>query len=599
MFLRFITRKKDGKEHRYYSVVESVRSSRNASPHQRTILYLGEINSHQQAQWAKAIEVFDTRSCSQESLALYPADQPVPAGLACGSVQIHIDQYQLTRARQYGACWLACQLWRSLQLDQFWSNKLGVSREGTDWASLLEVSVAYRLIHPGSEWKLHRHWYDQSAMGDLLAGRLGWGCKDQLYQVLDKLLAHRQELFTHLSDRWKDMFGLRYEVLLYDLTSTYFEGEAEEVAKARRGYSRDHRPDCKQVVIALVVTPEGFPLGYEVLPGNTVDNQTLMECIQTIEARYGKAGRIWLMDRGIPTEKDLKQIRETYPHIKYLVGTPKARLKQTRAVWESLAWTRVRDTVEVKSFTQENELYVVAKSGGRKLKEMAMRRRKLAALLRALRKMRRETSRDRLLMRVGAARSAAAGAKHFVKIQLPKADEAIGPETFRFKLDKEKLMDAELHDGHYLLRSNLSEKEPKHLWELYILLVEIEGVFRSFKNDLGIRPIYHQLEGRVEAHIMVCFLAYCEYVTLKHWLKPLAPGLTPMQALDQFAKVQMLDVEFPTSDGRKLVMSRYTQPDDGLKLLMAQMKKQFGEQPPPRLEAAKESGANAKVTMQM
>jgi len=599
MFLRFTTRKKDGKEHRYYSVVESVRSSKHASPHQRTVLYLGEINSQQQAQWAKAIEVFDVQSSTQESLALFPADRPVPPDLACGSVQIRVDQYQLRRPRQYGACWLSCQLWRSLQLDTFWSNKLGVSREGTDWASLLEVSVAYRLIDPGSEWKLHRHWYEQSAMGDLLCDRLHWGGKDQLYHVLDKLLAHRQELFRHLSQRWQDMFGLRYEVLLYDLTSTYFEGEAEQVDKARRGYSRDHRPDCKQVVIALVVTPEGFPLGYEVLPGNTLDKQTLEECIQTIETRYGQAERIWLMDRGIPTEEDLQTLRQKHPHLKYLVGTPKARVKQTRAVWESLAWTKIRDTVEVKSFAQDHELYVVAKSDGRKLKEVAIRRRKLAKLLRALRKMRREKSRDRLLMRVGAARAAAGRAKDFVTIQLPKAGEQIGPETFRFQLDKEKLEEAQLYDGHYLLRSNLSGKEPKYLWELYMLLVEIEGVFRSFKNDLGIRPIYHQREGRVEAHILVCFLAYCEYVTLKHWLKPLAPGLTPRQALDQFGKVQMLDVEFPTSDGRKLVMSRHTQPEQGLKLLMAQLKMQFGDQPPPRLEVANPNAAETELKLKM
>ena len=583
MFLRSTTRRKDGKEHRYYSVVESVRSSSSARPHQRTLLYLGEINSEQQAAWAKAIEVFDVQNEDQQSFSLFPSDKPLPAPLSSPALQIRVDQYELNRPRQFGACWLACELWRSLHLDEFWGPKLGVSREGTDWASLLQVSVAYRLIAPGSEWRLHRQWYDQSAMGDLLAEHLQWGGKDQLYEVLDKLLEHREGLFTHLQARWKDLFGVKYEVLLYDLTSTYFEGQAEEIPKAQRGYSRDHRPDCKQVVIALVVTPEGFPLAYETLAGNTLDKQTLMGCIETIQSRYGKADRIWIMDRGIPTEDHLREIRETYPHIKYLVGTPKARVKETRPIWESMSWIKIRETVEVKSFPSSDELYVVAKSDGRRLKEMAIRRKKLAKLLRSLRKMRRETSRDRLLMRIGAARSAAASTKSFVTIEVPQVDEAITRETFRFRLEKEKLEEAELYDGHYLLRSNLSDKEPQHVWELYMLLVEIEAVFRSFKNDLGIRPIYHQLGDRVDAHIFVCFLAYSLYVTLKHWLKPLASGLTPRQALEQFGKVQMLDVVFPTTDGRKLVMRRYTQPDDALKLLMARMKKEFGAQPPPQL----------------
>ena len=583
MYLRSSTRKKDGKEHRYFSVVESVRSSRSSSPHQRTLLYLGEINSDQQAAWVKAIEVFDPQSKSQQTLSLFPSDRTVAPELSHTALQIQIEQYELKRPRQYGACWLACELWKTLKLDEFWSSKLQVSREGTHWAELLQVSVANRLIAPGSEWRLHRQWFDQSAMGDLLGESFQWGCKDQLYQVLDKVLEHRDGFFNHLQSRWKDLFGAKYEVLLYDLTSTYFEGQAQEIPKAQRGYSRDHRPDCKQVVIALVVTPDGFPLGYETLAGNTLDKQTLLGCVEKIEAKYGKAERIWIMDRGIPTEAQLKEIREKYPHLQYLVGTPRSRIKETRPIWETMAWKRIRDTVEVKSFVDSDEYFVVAKSQGRQLKEMAMRRRQLAKLLRSLRKMRKETSRDRLLMRVGAARSAAKGAKRFVTIKLPKPEQAISRETFGFKLEKEKLEEAELYDGHYLLRSNLKGQEPKHVWELYMLLVEIEAVFRSFKNDLGIRPIYHQVEPRVEAHIFVCFQAYCLHVTLKHWLKPLAGGLTPRQALDQFGKVQMLDVEFPTTDGRRLIMSRYTQGDDGLKLLMARMNKEFGAQPPPKL----------------
>ena len=583
MFLRSTTRIKDGKRHRYFSVVESVRTSASKQPFQRTLLYLGEINSEQEANWTKAIEVFDTRSNQQERLCLFASDRSLPAVLPSPAVQIQLHEYRLSGARQYGACWLAQELWKTLKLDEFWKGCLGRSREGTDWARLLEVSVAYRLIQPGSEWRLHREWYDSTAMKDLLEGPFHWGGKDQLYQVLDKLLPHRDALFAHLRQRWEDLFGIQYHLLLYDLTSTYFEGSAEEIPKAQRGYSRDHRGDCKQVVIALVVTPEGFPLAYETLAGNTLDKQTLPQMVAQIEAKYGKSERVWIMDRGIPTEEQLTQLRSEHPEVKYLVGTPRTRVKDTHALWEKLAWTRIRDTVEVKTFTQTGELYVVAKSQGRAQKERAIRRKKLARLLRALRGMRKEKSRDRLLMRVGVARAKAGRAKSAVAIEVPKTGESINRQTFRFHLDKEMLKEVELYEGHYLLRSNLNDKEPKWIWELYMMLVEIEGVFRSFKNDLGIRPIYHQLGNRVDAHIFVCFLAYCLYVTLKHGLKPLAPGISPRQALAQFAKVQMIDVTFPTTDGRQLVMSRFTQPDHGLELLMAQMKKQFPEQPPPRL----------------
>ena len=350
--------------------------------------------------------------------------------------------------------------------------------------------------------------------------------------MLDRLLPHRAALFQHLRARWQDLFGVQYEVLLYDLTSTYFEGAAEEIPKATYGYSRDHRPDCNQVVLALVVTPEGLPLAYEVMPGNTPDKQTLKEFIARLETLYGKADRIWIMDRGIPTEEHLAEMRASDPPVRYLVGTPRARVKATRAQWENLPWQKVQDTVEVKLFREDKELYVVAKSDGRRQKEIAIRRKKLARLLWTLRGMRREQSRDRLLQRLGRGRQKAGRAASFVQVQLPTADQPVNRDTFRFSVQQEKLAEAELYDGHYLLRSNLTEKEPEWLWKLYMLLVEIEGVFRTFKNDLHVRPIYHSVEARVEAHIFVSFLAYCLWVTLKQRLQALAPGLTPRQALD-------------------------------------------------------------------
>jgi transposase len=491
----------------------------------------------------------------------------------------------LRSARHFGDCWLATELWRQLGLDLFWADKLGRSREGTDWARTLLVSVAYRLIAPGSEWKCWRLWYERSALGDLLGPDFRLGNKDQLYIVLDRMLSHREALFQHLRARWQDLFGIPCEVLLYDLTSIYFEGACQEIPKADYGYSRDHRPDCRQVVLALVVTPEGLPLAYEIMPGNTQDKQTLKDFIGRIETLHGKAGRIWVMDRGIPTEERLAEMRASDPPVRYLVGTPRPRVKATRGQWEQLPWQKVQGTVEVKLFRQDEELYVVAKSDGRRQKEIAMRRKKLARLLWALRGMRREKSRDRLLQRLGAARQKAGRAAGFVQVQLPAADQPVSRETFRFSTQREKLAEAELYDGHYLLRSNLTEKEPEWLWKLYMLLVEIEGVFRAFKNDLQVRPIYHRIEQRVEAHIFVSFLAYCLWVTLKQRLGALAPGLTPRQALDQLAGVQMLDVVMPTTCGRQLTLTRHTQPEPGVRLLLQQLKLELPEQPPPRLDA--------------
>jgi len=595
MFLRSTKRKKDGKEHRYWSVVETVRSA-TGTVHQRSLLYLGELNDSQQAAWTKAIDVFDVESGRTETRSLFPDDRTPPA-TAAPALSLRLQDYELSRPRQYGACWLACELWRQLGLDQFWAGKLATSREGTDWARLLQVSTAYRLIDPGSEWRLHRQWYDQSAMGDLLGPDFHWGGKDQVYGVLDRLLEHRTALFGHLQERWKDLFGATYEVLLYDLTSTYVEGQAEEIPEAQFGHSRDHRPDCRQVVIGLVVTPEGFPLAYEMMPGNTSDKTTLRAFLEKIEKQYGKARRIWIMDRGIPTEEVLAEMRAADPPIHYLVGTPRARVRQTRSHWESLAWQKVKGTVEVKLFREGQELFVVANSSGRRDKENAMRRKKLARLLWTLRALRRETSRDRLLQRLGAAKSKAGRAAGLVEMHVPptlpkrkgrRSGQKLEPGSFRFALRKEALKDAELYDGHYLLRSNLSDKEPEYLWKLYMLLVEIEAVFKSFKNDLGIRPIYHSVGPRVQAHIFVCFLAYCLYVTLKQRLQALAPGLTPRTALETLATVQMLDLRLPTTDGRWLELSRYTKPAPEVELLLARLKLSLPEQPPPRLGARKE-----------
>jgi len=592
MFLRCINRLKDGKVHRYYSVVEN-RRLQSGKVAQRQVLYLGEVNDSQQAAWRKSLEVFDEGQQRYTALSLFPEDRPVPETTdpaTANHVQVKLGDMQLRHPRPYGNCWLACELWRQLGLDRFWEQRLPPGRETVAWAQVLQLLVVNRLIDPGSEFRLHRQWFDQSAMDVLLDVDFTVAEKDRLYRCLDRILEHKSDLFVHLQQRWKDLFHAEFDVLLYDLTSTYVEGEAELNPKARYGYSRDKRPDCKQVVVALVITPEGFPLAYEVMDGNTSDKTTLWGFVEKIEGIYGKVRRVWLMDRGIPTEAVLQRMREAGPEMFYLVGTPRARVKKYEKQWLHLEWQKVRESVEVKLFTQDGELYVLAKSEGRRAKEMAMRRKRLARLLRKLRAMRRSCPpRDALLMRVGSAKSEAGRAFGFVKIQLPKKDQEVTRETFTFELDKAKLKEAELRDGHYLLRTNLVAEDPKVLWDRYMQLTQIEAAFKCLKSELGIRPIYHQLEKRVEAHILIAFLAYCLTVTLKHRLQEHAPGLTPRAVLEKLAAIQILDVWLPTTDGRHLVMPRYTEPEPDLALLLHQLRMTLPHQPPPRISAPAEA----------
>jgi len=596
MFLRSHTRVKDGKEHRYYTVVESrrVQSGRVA---QRQVLYLGEINDSQQASWRRTLEVFDEEQQRYTPLSLFPEDRPVPAD-AIDSVQVKLSEMKLERARPYGNCWLGCELWRQLQLDRFWSEKLPQGREGVAWPQVLELLVVNRLIEPGSEFRVHRHWFDHSAMDVLLGQDFAVADKDRLYRCLDRVLEHKQDLFVHLQQRWKDLFDAEFDLLLYDLTSTYVEGEAEQNPKARYGYSRDKRPDCKRVVIALIVTPAGLPLAYEVMAGNTSEKTTLRDFLDRIESLYGKARRVWLMDRGIPTEALLREIRTSRQETFYLVGTSRAKIREYEKQWLELPWHQVRESVQVKLFARDGELYVLAKSDGRQAKEMAMRRKKLARLLRKLRAMRRSCpKRDQLLMRVGAAKTDVGRAFGFVKINLPQADQEVTRETFTFQLDKAKLKEAELRDGHYLLRTNLVAEDPAVLWDRYVQLTQIEAAFKCLKSDLGIRPIHHQLEHRVDAHILVAFLAYCLTVTLRHRLRMHAPGLTPRAVLEKLAGIQMLDVSFPTTDGRRLIMPRYTEPDSEQALLLHHLSLELPQQPPPRITTSASSAPLPQLKM--
>ena len=584
MFLRSNRRFKDGKEHRYWNIVESKRCA-GGKVVQRQVLYLGEINDSQFAAWYHLIEAFDEGSQRHRQLALFPADREVPACADGYGVQVRLDAMELHRPRQWGACWLACQLYEQLELDRFWSARLPDSRQGTQWRHNLQTLVCYRLIDPGSEWRLHRLWFEQSAMADLLGADYALVQRNALYRCLDKLLEHKTALFDHLRQRWQDLFGASFEVLLYDLTSTYFESPPpdDEDDKRRYGYSRDKRSDCVQVVIALIVTPEGFPLAYEVLPGNTADCTTLRGVLRKIEAQYGKAQRIWVMDRGIPTEEVLAEMRQADPPVSYLVGTPKGRLSKLEKALLRLPWQAVREGVDVKLLPQEQEMYVLAQSHARINKERAMRGRKLKWLWARLKQIAamEGLTREELLMKLGAARAKARAAWRLIDVEVvPKA------ATFSFALNRDKLRKTRRREGRYLLRTNLCDQDPAKLWKFYIQLVEVEAAFKNLKDDLQLRPIYHQLEHRIEAHIFVAFLACCLHVTLRARLKPLAPGLTPRAVLDKLAAVQMLDVHFPTTDGRTLILSRYTELNADQKLLVKQLKLDLPAQPPPRFTAS-------------
>ena len=475
LFLKCHPRLKDGKEHRYWSLCENRRSA-DGRRFQRQVFYLGEINDNQRAAWIKQIEVFDTQAGRNTTLALFAEDRLVP-GEAGPAVQIRLKEFSLHRPRQWGACWLALDLWKTLKLDEFWSQRLAPSREGTPWRLLLT---------------------------------------------------------------------------------------------------------------ALVMTPEGFPIAYEVMAGNTSDKTTLKGMLQKIEAQYGKLQRIWIMDRGIPTEETLEEMRHSDPPVQYLVGTPKGRLTRLEAKLADVPWTAAREKVQVKLCPEDGELYVLVESQDRLQKERAMRQLRLRRYWKRLGELRamKNLDRDDLLKKLGAAQAAAGRAQGLVEVQEPEAGQEVNDQTFRYKLNRSKMRQWRRREGRYLLRSNLTAQDPAKLWEMYLRLAEIEAAFRDLKGDLQIRPVFHKKEERIEAHIFVAFLSYCLHVTLRHKLRALAPGLTPRAVLEKFARMQMLDVHFPTTDGRQLVFRRYTKPETDQAMLLDKLKLQLPPQAPPQISSA-------------
>lgn len=579
MFLKCRERRKDGKTHRSWSIVES-RRYRGGKVAHRHVLYLGEINDSERVAWERTIAVIDERDGEERQMALFPSDRGASGG-GVDRLQVRLSGMRLEHPRQWGACWLADELWRRLGLDGFFSGRLPVSREGTDWEKVVRILGIYRLLSPGSEWRLHRHWFATTALGDLLDVDGRAVQDDTLYRALDLLLGEKEALFSHLHGRWRDLFGARYEILLYDLTSTYFECDQPSDADDPRrfGYSRDKRGDCVQVVVALVVTPEGLPLAYEMMPGNTVDNQTLREMLATITRRYGQADRIWVMDRGIPTEEVLAELRQAEVPVRYLVGTPKGRLTRLESALAERPWQEVRSELRVKLLPADGELYVLAESGARKDKERGMRRRRLRRYWARLGELKdQRQSRDQLLKRLGVAQHEAG------RVVAQLVTVAVSEDgVLTYHLDREKLRAVRQREGRYLLRTNMTADDPALIWRCYMQLCHVEEAFRTLKGDLGLRPIFHNKPERIEAHLFVSFLAYCLMTTLRQMLKGSGSGLMPRVVIEKLATIQMLDVRLPTTDGRELLLVRHTEPDRDVAILLEHLQLVLPPQPPPKI----------------
>jgi transposase len=577
MFLKTHRVRKDGKEHVYYSLCESLRVSRSRVT-QRTVLHLGELNTTQVDQWERSIETVHEDGRRQQ-LRLF-SDREGRAPPADDVAEVMLSSLVVRRPRRFGECWIGCKLWEELGLRAFWDEVLGEERGQVAWAKVVELLVVNRLCAPRSELSVHEKWFAQTAMDLLLGTDSSVAQKDRLYRCLDRMIAHKEALERHLAGKWRDLFGASFDVLLYDLTSTYFEGEAIEVEKARRGYSRDHRPDCLQILLAVVVTAEGFPLSYEVLPGNVRDEGTLTGALEAIERKHGKARRIWVFDRGLVSETNLQSLRER--GAQYVVGTPRSQLKSYEQELLSGSWREISPAVKVQLLPEGQETFVLARSEDRAKKEQAMRWRQVGGLMRDLvclrRAIRRGTIKDeaKILMRVG--RLAERWPRGWAYVAVRWENSRLGWEW-----DREALRLAALRDGAYLLRTNLNDRSPEALWKMYVQLTEVEAVFRAMKSELAIRPIWHWVGSRVEAHVMVAFLGYCLWVCLKQKVKVVAPSLTPWQLLDQFGRIVQVEVWFKLRAGGAICLPRITQPESAQAILLHQLGWNLPEQPPPKI----------------
>jgi len=580
MFLRSYRRKKNGKHHQYYSVVENRRIA-NGRVAQKTVLYLGEITNDQEKAWRKTLKVFDADQNKPVYKYLFATEEETLCG-DIDAIPIRLSQLKLSKPRTFGDCWLGCQIWDELQLDTFWQKRIDHYKTAIPFSKVLKLLVINRLIKPGAEFYVHQHWFDQTAMDILLNCDFTVAQKNRLYQCLDKILPYKDELCTYLKIQWETLFDIDYDVLLYDLTSTYFEGLCEQNPKAQFGRSKDRRSDCRQVLIALIVTPDGFPLNYEVLAGNTAEKTTLTDLLSKIESMYGKSRRVWLMDRGIPKEETLALMRKT--GVDYLVGTPRKLLDSFQESLLNIQWQQAREDVVVKSLKVEGETYVLAKSKPRLHKERSIRHRKLRKFLSGLAKLQKNyRDRDRFMKRLGVLLHEAGSCSKCVDLQLPPEGAKVSANNFEYRFNRQAYRQMIHRDGKYFLRTNQTGKEPIELWEQYMLQTRVEQSFKELKSDLSIRPIHHHLEDRVDAHIFIAFMSYCLQTTLRQKLKTSASGLTSQAVLEVFSKIQMLDVYIPTQDNRTLHLQRYTEPEMEHKILLEKLKLRLPTQAPPKI----------------
>ena len=577
MFLKANRRSKDGKSHVYYTLNESVRVSGHRVV-QRRVLHLGELNTTQLDRWQRTIETIHEDGRRQQ-LRLF-TDREACAPRAEDVVEVVLSSLRLRQPKQFGAPWVGCRLWEELELDRFWQQALGAEAGDVAWAKVVELLAVNRLCAPRSELSLHQKWFPQVAMDFLLETDARVAEKDRLYRCLDKLGAHKAALEQHLAGRWRDLFGARFELLLYDLTSTYFEGEVAGVDKAQRGYSRDGRPDCKQIVLALIVTPEGLPLSYEVFAGNRADTTTLPEILEAVEAKHGRAERVWVFDRGLVEEANLEALRAR--GARYLVGTRKSELRRHEQRLLSGDWHQVSDWVRVQLVAADGQTYVLAQSAPRAQKEAAMRVRVVRGLMRDLVRLRQSLRHGQLIdpeklrHRLGRLHERWPAAWRYVKLE-------VAGLRLRWHWDRAALQRAAARDGAYLLRTNLTATDPAQLWQQYIQLTEVEAAFRALKSELALRPIWHWKSERVEAHVMVAFLGYALWVTLKQKLRRVAPSLTPWQVLELLGRLQLIEVWFKTRDQRALCLLRITEPDAAQAALLHQLSWRLPDQPPPKI----------------
>jgi transposase len=571
VYLRHTSRHKDGKNHVYWQLVRSVR--RNGKVRQEIVAYLGELDAAGRAK-AQALARRITGRGDQRELV--EAAPPGPT-----SAEGRLDQLRVERDRSCGGVWLGWVLWQALGLDRVCRDLLPRGRQGTQWAHLVAVLVIARLCAPSSELQIAEDWFRRTALEDIIGIAASTLYDEQLYRALDKLLPHKEALEQHLQHRLGELFEVEYDLLLYDLTSTYFEGEAKDNPLAHRGYRRDHRPDCKQVTIAVIVTREGIPLGHEVFGGNVSDVKTLQQIVESVERRYGKATRIWVMDRGLSSKKNVAWLEQE--ERLYVVAMPRSEWTRWRAQFEEPSgWQVRRDDVQGKlCVAEEGQLsFVLCRSAPRRLKEKAMHQRFAARIDAALKKLERRIAHsqkpltrapiDRQLGRLLQRNSRAAA-----RYQIELIDDATVPATLRLqwsiRADWERA--AEISEGCYVLRTNVANFTAQQTWQTYIQLTQAEAAFRIHKSELSIRPVWHQKERRVRSHILVCFLAYVRWKTLEQWQSKAGLGNSPRTLLEEFERIRSTDVVLPlTQDpARELRLRCVVRPDKAQAILLQRM----------------------------